>query len=242
MERIDLLGVRIDKVDMQTALGLIEGYMESGMPHLVVTADASAVVIAQKDEEFRNIVNNADMVTPDSTGIIAASRWYHNPLIEKVSGVDLAVQLAKLGAEKGYSIFLLGAAPGIADEAAEKLKERFPGLSIAGTHHGFFQDDEQIVELIANSGARMLFVAMGIPKQEKWIAKHLDRLGVNVAMGVGGTLDVLSGRVKRAPEWMRKHGLEWAHRLACNPRKISKVATLPKFLWLVLLDKVFKRS
>ncbi|HOP79003.1 MAG TPA: glycosyltransferase, partial [Armatimonadota bacterium] len=96
MERIDLLGVRIDKVDMQTALGLIEGYMESGMPHLVVTADASAVVIAQKDEEFRNIVNNADMVTPDSTGIIAASRWYHNPLIEKVSGVDLAVQLAKL--------------------------------------------------------------------------------------------------------------------------------------------------
>lgn len=241
MESINLLGVRIDNITMAEALGAIEGFLESGVPHIIVTADASGVVIAQDDEELRRIVNEADLVTPDSAGILLASKLYGKPLKEKVSGVDLAVELSSLAAKHGYPIFLLGAAPGIAEAAAENLKQRFPGLRIAGTHDGYFTDDEPVVRRIAESGAKILFVAMGIPKQEKWIARHLDQLGVSVAMGVGGTYDVLSGRVHRAPEWMRRHGLEWAHRLARNPRKIGKVATLPRFLWMVFADRLFRR-
>ncbi len=241
-DSIRILGVRIDCIDMPSAVQKAEEFILSGSPHLIVTADASAIVIAQSDEELRSIINDASMVTPDSAGIMMASKWYGQPLIAKVSGVDLTVELAQLGAQKGYSAYLLGAAPGVAEEAAENLKERFPNLMIAGTHHGFFDDDEKIVEEIASSCARMLFVATGIPKQEKWIAKYIDRLGIGVAMGVGGTFDVLSGRVKRAPVWMRRHGLEWVHRLAGNPKKISKVMTLPKFLWLVGTDRLFHRQ
>ncbi|MEN6372328.1 MAG: WecB/TagA/CpsF family glycosyltransferase [Armatimonadota bacterium] len=239
MEHITLLNVRVDKVNMAGALETIEKFIESGAPHIVVTADASAIVIAQQDEELKRIINEADLVTPDSTGIMLAAKWNKDPLFEKVSGVDIAVNLADIAAVKGYSMYLLGAAPGVAAEAAENLKERFPGLKIAGVHDGFFTDDEPIVREISESGANILLVAMGIPKQEKWIVKHLDQLGIGVAMGVGGTFDVLSGRVNRAPEWMRRHGLEWLHRLASNPKKISKVATLPRFLVMVLADRFF---
>lgn len=242
MEHITLLDVRVDKVDMDGALEAIEGFIESGAPHIVVTADASAIVIAQQDEELKRIMNEADLVTPDSTGIMFAAKWYNDPLPEKVSGVDLAVELAEIGAKKGYPMFLLGAAPGVAEDAALNLKQRFPGLKIAGVHDGYFGDDEPIVRQVAESGAKILLVAMGIPKQEKWIVKHLDSLGVGVAMGVGGTFDVLSGRVNRAPRWMRRHGLEWLHRLASNPRKIGKVATLPRFLLMVLKERFFGKK
>lgn len=242
MESISLLGIRIDKIDMCGALEAIEGFVEDGGMHIIVTADASAVVIAQKDDEFHRIINNADMVTPDSAGILLAAKWNGVPLPEKVSGVDLAVELSEMAARKNHSIFLLGAAPGIAEQAAEELKKRFPGLKIAGTHDGYFTDNEKIVSEIAASGAKILFVAMGIPKQEKWIIHNFDKLGVAVAMGVGGTFDVLSGRVNRAPEWMRRRGLEWVYRLACNPRKISKVATLPRFMWMVILEKCKVKS
>jgi len=242
VESITLLGVRIDRITMAGALEAIEGFIESQGPHMVVTADASSVVIAQKDREFRRIVNEADLVTPDSAGILLVSKCYGPPLPEKVSGVDLAVEVAALAAKKGLSLFLLGAAPGVAEDAAQNLRQRFEGLKIAGTHHGYFTDDEEVVRRVSESGASVLFVAMGIPKQEKWIARYLDRLGVRVAMGVGGTFDVLSGRVSRAPEWMRSHGLEWLHRLVMNPRKIGKVLTLPRFLWMVFLERLgFRR-
>jgi N-acetylglucosaminyldiphosphoundecaprenol N-acetyl-beta-D-mannosaminyltransferase len=239
MQSIRLLGIRIDRVTFSETLVAIGEFIESGTPHLVVTADASAVVIAQSDKELAGIINAADIVTPDSAGILLASKVYGESLPEKVSGVDLAVEMADLAAKRGYPIFLLGAAPGVAEDAGRELVNRFPGLTIAGTHDGFFTDDQEIIDEVVSSHARILLAAMGIPKQEKWIAANIDRLGVGVAMGVGGTFDVLSGRVNRAPEWMRRHGLEWAHRLASNPRKITKVATLPRFLWLVLIDRLF---
>lgn len=242
MESISLLGIRVDKVTYSGTLAAVEGFAESDRAHVIVTADASAVVIAQSDLELAKIINEADIVTPDSSGILIAARWYGTPLPEKVSGVDLAVDISELAARKGYGIFLLGAAPGIADEAAAELVRRYPELKIAGVQDGFFTDESEVVERIAASGAKILFAAMGIPKQEKFITRNMDRLGIRVAMGVGGTFDVLSGRVNRAPEWMRRNSLEWAYRLANNPRKITKVATLPRFLWMVLIDRIFGRK
>lgn len=242
MESIRLLGVRIDNVDMNGAIDAAVRFIESGMPHYVVTADASSVVIAQRDAEFREIVNRADLVTPDSAGVLLASKWYGSPIVEKVSGCDLAIELCSVAAKNGYSVFLLGAAHGVAEDAANVLVSKFPGLIIAGAHDGFFDDDERVVRMVRESGTQILFVAMGIPKQEKWISRHIDKLGVGVAVGVGGTFDVISGRVSRAPEWMRRHGLEWAYRLMRNPRKIGKVMTLPKFLWLVFVDRFFRRQ
>jgi N-acetylglucosaminyldiphosphoundecaprenol N-acetyl-beta-D-mannosaminyltransferase len=241
MQSISLLGIRIDKITFSAAMDAVKEFVESGQPHIIVTADASAVVIAQKDPELAEIINSADIVTPDSSGIMFASKLYGDPLPQKVSGVDLAVEMADLAAREGYPMFLLGAAPGVAEDAAMELVRRYPSLRIAGVRDGFFADEEEVARAVASSGAKILLVAMGIPKQEKFIRKHMEQMGIGVGMGVGGTFDVLSGRVNRAPRWMRRHGLEWAHRLASNPRKITKVATLPKFLWMVVTDRLFRR-
>ena len=240
IRQISLLGVKIHAVDMATTLDTAKGWIAQGGPHQIVTADASAVVLAQDDDEFREIINRADLVTPDGAGILLGAKWLHMPLECRVSGVDIAKNLCRMAAEDGFSVFLLGAAPGIAERAAENLKSEFPSLEIAGTQHGYFQPSEEagIVERIRESGAKVLLVALGFPKQEKFIRKHFEELGVCVAIGVGGSLDVFSGAVRRAPEWMQQHGLEWAYRLAQNPRKISKVMTLPRFICLVLKEKV----
>lgn len=239
-----LLGVRVDRLDMETTLSRVREWVRGDQPHIVVTADASAVVIAQSDEEFRRIVNEADLVTPDGAGLLLGSKMLGTPLGSRVSGVDIAREVCRMSGEEGFSVFFFGAAPGVAEEAAENLRRDYPGLTIAGTRNGFFthEDVPGIVEQIRESGAKALLVAMGIPKQEKWIREHLHELGVSVAIGVGGSLDVFSGRVRRAPVWMQRHGLEWAYRLAQNPRKISKVATLPRFVMMVMRERMFGKE
>jgi N-acetylglucosaminyldiphosphoundecaprenol N-acetyl-beta-D-mannosaminyltransferase len=241
-ETVSILGVKVHRLTMESAIAAAEEFITTGKPHIIVTADASGVVLAQKDEEFKAIVEKADMVTPDSAGMLWAARSFGTPLPERVSGIDVAQNLCALAARRGYTLFMLGAAPGVADAAAENLKKMHPGLKIVGIQDGFFTDDTAVVQKVRESGAQILFVAMGIPKQEKWIVKYLDQLGVSLAIGLGGSFDVFSGNVKRAPEWMRKRGLEWVYRLANNPKKISKVATLPKFLMLVVKEKILGRK
>jgi N-acetylglucosaminyldiphosphoundecaprenol N-acetyl-beta-D-mannosaminyltransferase len=236
IERVRVLDVPISKVNNQQALALLTEFVRSGEPHLVVTADASGVVTAARDAEFRAVVEGADLVTPDSTGILWAARRLGRPLPERVSGVDLAERLCELAGQFGWGVFFYGAAPGVADEAARVMHSRFPGLRVAGTAHGFLNEREQaaLEARICESRPEILFVAMGIPRQEKWIWSRMTRLAVPVSMGVGGTFDVFAGRVNRAPIWMQRHGMEWLYRLWKNPRKISKVATLPRFVLLVL--------
>ncbi|MHB0912516.1 MAG: WecB/TagA/CpsF family glycosyltransferase [Armatimonadota bacterium] len=242
--RISILGIKISVVDMPTTLNLIEGFIADGRPHMVVTADASCAVMAETDRALREIVNSADLVTPDSVGVLWAARKFGTPLPERVSGVDIVDRLCARCAETGHSIFLLGAAPGVTDDAAKILAEQYPGLVIAGTYHGYFSPEEEteVVRKVRDARPDVLFVAMGIPRQEKWIKQHMEDLAVPVSMGVGGTFDVLSGRVKRAPEWAQRRGLEWAHRLASNPKKIRKCMTLPVFVLLVLRALVFGRK
>ena len=240
---ITLLGVKVHRVDMATTLDLVREFIASGKPHIIVTADASSIVSAQRDADFRDLVNNADLVTPDGFGVIKGSALLGTPLIERVSGVEIARQMCRMSAEDGFSIYFLGAAPGVADLAAENLKGQYPGLNVAGTHDGYFDpsQDAEIAALVKASGAQALLVAMGIPRQEKFIRDNMDKLGTCVAMGVGGSFDVFSGKVKRAPEWFQNHGLEWLYRLVKDPSKISKVSSLPKFAAMVLKAKLFGR-
>lgn len=239
MDIIQILGLKIHRVDMGSALSAIEGFIRERKPRMVVTADASAAVIAHSDPELQSIINGADLVTPDSTGILWAAKYLGTPLIERVSGADMVEQLCRKANDSRHRVFFLGSAPGVTDIAAANLKLRYPNLQIAGTRHGYFKDDEspEIVRMIRGANPDLLFVAMGIPMQEKWIRKHLDEMQVPVSMGVGGTFDVMSGRLKRAPMWMQNHGMEWIYRLVTNPRKISKVMTLPVFIMMVLKSK-----
>ena len=157
----------------------------------------------------------------------------------RVAGVEIVERLCELSSDRGYRLFFLGAAPGIAEEAADKMRLKYPGCLIVGTHDGFFAPDDEpgILQHIRDSKPDVLCVALGIPKQEKWIDRRRHDLNVPVLIGVGGTLDVLSGRARRAPRWLQNMNLEWLYRLAANPRKIGKVMTLPRFVLMTLRSR-----
>ena len=233
-DEVWLLGVRLHAVTYAGALETVRGFLREGHPHMIVTSDASGVIRAQDDAEFREIVNEADLVTADGAGVVLASRLLDLPLQDKVSGCDLVGDLCAVAAEAGRSVYFLGAAPGVAEEAARKLQERIAELAIAGVHDGYFDDEEEqrIVADIREKRPGLLLVAMGIPRQEKWIKAHLEALGVPVAIGIGGSLDVISGRKQRAPVWMQRCGLEWLYRTAKEPQRLPRLAALPRIVWM----------
>ncbi len=240
IECTEILGCRVHDVDMDTVMNAVQGFVNNQATHQIVTADASAIVIAQSDPEFKEIVNSADIVSPDGVSIVLGSRFSCKRIQVRVSGVDISMKILEMAAKDSFSVFFFGAAPGVAEKAAEKMIEQYPGLLVAGTRNGYFDDDKDtdaIVEQIKTSGAKVLLVALGIPKQEKWIRRNISRLGVGVAIGVGGTFDVMSGLVKRAPVWYQKHGLEWLYRLSKDRRKIAKVLLLPKFVYMVIAQR-----
>lgn len=236
---VSLLGVRLHVVSMEEAVRLVLRFVREGAPRQVVTADSSMVVMAQQDAQLRDIINSADLVTPDSIGILWACRRRGIYLPERVSGVDLVERLAQVSAQTGLRLYFLGAKPGVAEEAARRLQQRYPGACLVGWQHGYFSSKEEpeIVEQIREARPEVVCVALGIPKQEKWIARYREVLEVPVSIGVGGTFDVLSGRVRRAPLWMQRMGMEWLWRVGHNPRKISKVMLLPRFAWMVFTQQ-----
>ena len=239
MDSVTILGLRVDRVSPEETLAAINGFLAAGTPHHIVTADASMAVIARRDAGLRAIVDKAALVTPDGAGILWASRLLGMPVPHKVSGVDLVGELCRLSAANGYRIFFLGAAPGVAEEAAEKMRARWPGTQIVGTRDGYFLPDEEpdVLAEIQQAAPNILLVAFGIPRQEKWIERHKAATGAAVLIGVGGSFDVFSGRVSRAPLWMQRSSLEWLYRLSKNPKKIGKVMTLPKFALLTLRQR-----
>jgi len=240
---VELLGVPVHRTDLAGALHRVTQFVEDGAPHHVVTPDSSALVRAQEDPELMAILRSADLVTADGAGVVWMAKVLGLPLWERVSGVDLMDHICELAAERGYSIYLLGAAPGVAREAARRLQERHPGLTVVGTMHGYFDEvmEPQVVQRIAEAKPDVLFVALGVPKQEKWIRRHLDALSVSVAIGVGGSFDVISGRLKRAPRFMQRCGLEWLWRVLCEPSRLPRLAALPKFVWMAAADGLRRR-
>jgi N-acetylglucosaminyldiphosphoundecaprenol N-acetyl-beta-D-mannosaminyltransferase len=234
--RINVLGVPIDRVDMSDCLSRIEGFIGSGVPHLIVTADASGIVQAQSDPGLLELYKNADLVTPDSAGVLWAAKRQGQPLKERVSGVDIVDQICRLSSEVGWRIYFLGAAPGVAEEAAERLRLKHPGCNIVGTRHGYFppESDAVVAAEVAESRPDVLFVGMGIPRQEKFIRATQEIVGAKASLGIGGSFDVFSGHVKRAPKTLQRLRLEWLWRLLQNPKKIGKVMLLPRFVSMVL--------
>jgi N-acetylglucosaminyldiphosphoundecaprenol N-acetyl-beta-D-mannosaminyltransferase len=230
-----VLGVRVDCLDMGAALEQIERLVEDGGHHLVATVNPEFVMSAQKDSEFARVLESADMCLPDGVGVVWAARRQGCRISEPVPGVDLIPPLAAMCARRGFRLFLLGAQPGVAADLAARMRGEHPGLHVE-SHPGSVDDlsDGETLKLIRAHQTQVLLVAFGAPKQELWIDRLKDQLNVSVAVGVGGAFDYLTGRVPRAPTWMRRAGLEWLHRLVRQPWRARRMAVLPAFAVKVL--------
>jgi len=235
-ESLRILGVRVDKVTTEGVLRTMECFIREGCPHQVVTLNPEFVMKAQRNPEFRVTLEEADLALPDGSGLLWASRLLRQPLPERVTGSDTLPLIAQMSARRGYRLYLLGAAPGVADRAAAALIRDNPGLRIVGTYAGSPDpaQEEEIVSRITAAAPDFLFVAYGAPNQDLWIHRNLARLGVPVCMGIGGALDFIAGVAVRAPRWMRRIGLEWFHRLLCQPWRWRRMLALPKFMYLVM--------
>jgi N-acetylglucosaminyldiphosphoundecaprenol N-acetyl-beta-D-mannosaminyltransferase len=232
---IAMLGVPFDNVTVAEAVTAIEQMVASRRPHYLVTANVDFLVQAQSDVELRHILTNAHLVLCDGTPLVWASRLLGNRLPERVAGSDLAPVLLKVAAQKQYRVFLLGATPDSVQQAASRLKRDQPSLLLAGCYSPPFSallemDHEEIKRRVREARPDLLLVAFGCPKAEKWIAMHYRELGVPVVVGVGATIDFLAGRVKRAPGWMQRGGMEWIFRMACEPRRLFR--RYMKDLWV----------
>ncbi|MCL2030189.1 MAG: WecB/TagA/CpsF family glycosyltransferase [Oscillospiraceae bacterium] len=230
--RIDVLGVGFDALDRDAALDRAQAWLDGGTPRYIVTPNAEIAYAALRDAALRDALNGADMVLPDGIGIVKASRQLGRPLRERVPGAEFGPGLAARMAAQGKRLYLLGAKPGVAEEAADRLRREHPGLVVCGARDGYFQDDADVLADIARAKPDVIFVCLGAPKQELWMRRNLDSVGPALMLGLGGTLDMLAGRVKRAPAVFRKLGLEWLYRLA-HPSRWRRAAALPRFVMAV---------
>jgi N-acetylglucosaminyldiphosphoundecaprenol N-acetyl-beta-D-mannosaminyltransferase len=230
-----VLGVRVDCLDMRATLDRIEEFVGAGGSHIVATVNPEFIMRARRDPEFARVLESADLCLADGTGVVWAARRQGCSMSAPVTGTDLIPPLAALCAKQGFRLFLLGAEPGVAAELAARLRTEHPGLAVAA--HAGSPDplaDEETVTQIRAHRAQVLLVAFGAPNQELWIDRLKNRLGVAVGIGVGGAFDYLTGRVPRAPMWMRSAGLEWLYRLLHQPWRVRRMAVLPVYAVKVL--------
>ncbi|MEG6512213.1 WecB/TagA/CpsF family glycosyltransferase [Desulforamulus ruminis] len=241
--RIELLGADIDNLSMQETVLKVTSFIKEGKrPCQIVTLNPEYLYRAQKQPEWMRLARKAELVTPDGAGIVWACRMTGRPVQERVTGIDLMLNLMPVAEKEGWGIFLLGSGPGVAEEAAENLKKRYPELKVVGTHHGYFKAEEQkeIVRQIKAARPHLLFVALGMPRQEQFIDQYKEEMQVPVSMGVGGSLDVIAGRVQRVSPWLQKLQLEWLGRLIKEPSRWKRQLVLPKFAGLVIKKYLFK--
>lgn len=230
--KCDVLGVMVDNATMSEAVAQLSEYIDTTDAHMVVTPNAEILHLAYYDKEFCDVVNSASFVSPDGVGVLYAARILKTPLKEKVPGCELGYNLLFEAAKKGAPVFFFGASEGVAELCAKNLLEKIPGLKVAGTRNGYFTDAEndEIVNEINQSGAKVLWVCLGAPKQEKWMYQNREKLKVGVMLGLGGSMDVYAGVAKRAPKIFIKLGCEWLYRLIKQPKRFKRMLNIPKIL------------
>ena len=229
--KIDVLGLQFDNVTMDEALRRGEAFLDGDRAAIVVTPNAGIGYDAAQDEALCAMLNRADLVLPDGAGVVLAAKLRKTPLKSKVAGIDFARNMLSVFARRGTRLYLLGSKPGVAEQAAAKMKELAPGLVICGTADGYFKEEAPVVAAINEAKAEAVFVCLGAPKQEKFMFDHRDELPtVRLMAGLGGSLDGFAGNVKRAPDWMIKCQLEWFYRLCKEPKRIGRMMRLPKYV------------
>lgn len=236
-----VMDVRIHAVTMEEALRCAREMAASGEEHIIATANAEMVMIAQEDKELAYVLNHCSLVVPDGAGILWAGEQLGTYFPARVAGADYAEEILKIAVKEKWPVYFLGGAPGVAETAIRRFTERYGLFEKAGFHDGYFDkmEEQKIVEEIKSGGTKVLLCGMGVPKQEKWLWNHKKELGPVLAMGVGGVFDVMAGNLRRAPLWMRNHRLEWAYRLYLQPSRIGRMAAIPKFM---LAIKKWKRK
>ena len=236
---ICILGVRVDDVDTGEMLDSLARFVEQGGAHQISTVNTEFLIAARRDPAFAEVLRGTELNVPDSAGVLWAARWLGHPLRERVTGSDGIFRVAELCAARGFRLFLLGAGPGVADKAAERLIGAYPGLTVCGTDASSYaeREKEAIVSRIREARADVLLVAWPSVPQEKWIARNLSKTGAAVGMGVGAAFDFCAGIQVRAPLWMQRFGLEWLYRLARDPARWRRMLALPRAAWLVFWQR-----
>lgn len=246
-DSVNIFGVEIQNTSLDKLVKQLESALENRRFTKVFTPNTEIVMAAKKSKNLREELNKGTFVIPDGIGLIYGARIRGVELEERVTGFDTSMKLLELAQEKGYGLYLLGGKEGVAEKACEKILAQYPGIRITGHHHGYFkgshtgdgetEEEKMIVQEIGNSHTDILFVGFGFPRQEIWINTYGENLGVSVAIGNGGVMDILSGQAKRAPDIFIKLGLEWLYRLLREPSRIKRQIVLPLFLIQVLMDK-----
>jgi N-acetylglucosaminyldiphosphoundecaprenol N-acetyl-beta-D-mannosaminyltransferase len=240
-ERITLMGCQIDNLSMEDTLGRIEGFIHSGKPHQHVVVNVDKLVKASRDPGLRKIINDCALINVDGMPVVWASRLLGKPLKERVAGVDLFEALMRRAGEKGWRVFLLGAREEVVSAVADTYGRKYPRLVLAGYRNGYWKgeaEERAVVQQIRDSRADLLFVAISSPKKEQFLGRYQAEMKIPFAMGVGGTFDVAIGRVKRAPRWMQKSGLEWFYRFLQEPRRMFRRYFIDDmaFIWLLIKE------
>lgn len=240
-ETVLIMDVPINKVTMEEAANKVVGYLEGEGTHTVFTPNPEIIMEAQKDEEFMQILKEADLVVADGIGVVLASKILKvDKLPERVGGFDLMQKVLGKIKDKDIRVYFLGGKPGVAQVAAKNMRKKYPGITIVGARDGYFtkEDEPELMKEIKDLEVDLLMAGLGAPRQEKWLYNHKDELGIKVGVGVGGSLDVMAGTVKRAPKAFQKLGLEWFYRLISNPKRAKRMINLPIFGMKVVLMRI----
>ena len=238
VKRVDVLGVPVDCVDMESALSRVEKIIAGNKPQTVLAVNPEKVMFARENDMIMRSLKNAGLLIPDGIGVVLAVSLLKREYISGVPGADLMPAICSLSAKKGYRIFLYGASPKVNEKTVKFIREKYAGIQISGFQHGYIDDAnmDHLIHKINASKTDVLFVALGSPRQELWMAQYLGQLNIKVCQGVGGTFDVISGEVKRAPLIFRKAHLEWFYRLMAQPKRLFRQTALPRFAWLVFKE------
>ena len=244
MDRLSIMGVRIDNLSMSEVLKIAEEKIDKNEQYIIYTPNTEFIMMCQKDEEFFNLMNKSDINIPDGIGLIYAGKIKKHPLKEKVGGYDLSVNLLKMANDKGLKLYAVGGKPGVAEAAMKNIREKYPGIKIVGTQHGYFkgthlgknghEEELAVIEDINKHQPHILFVGFGAKKQEQWIEYNKNLINANIIIGNGGTLDGLAGIVKRAPDIFIKLGLEWLYSLMKETKRIKRQIVLPVFMLKII--------